>query len=203
MTSTRTNRTAIAAILLGLLATIAGTRAQDLCVCSPRKYSVSFDLAQDCDSTNDIAGLPGILSAFTYCFDNVKEVTRAEIIEYYYSTVSKKWKTVFSFPEVTSGEVDYTSVSNKLQPGVSLGDQVDDAPLGITLNLYGNDEDGNPVLLLAGRSGIVYTNECDGTGPINFQNSGLGYVRLVSITMSIIMYQLHYPYVLTCSPHYV
>ena len=194
MTSTCTNRTSIAATLLCLLATISGTRAQAECVCSPRKYRVAFDLAQDCDSTNDIRGLPGIYDAFTFCWStNVKKVTRVEIFEYDPTVRENKNKTFYFDPPVTNGTVDYTSVSNELQPGVSLEDQSNLVPFFISVAPFGNDEDGNPVRFSAGSSTIYYLHSpladarfaCDGTGPIEFNNSGLGYVRLVSIIISI------------------
>lgn len=196
MTSTTINRTAIATTLLGLLATITGAQAQAQCVCSPRQYVVSFDLAQNCDNTNDIRGLPGIQSAFPdFCNPQLSEVTQVIIDENDSMLGSVPIRTVIDVdPPAKSGDILYTSMSDELNAGVRLEDQLDRAPSAIVVQMFGNDEDGNrvsrPFL-----SQISYTNEC-GSGPIDFQNSGLGYhsyVSMVSIYYDVAMY--------SCSPY--
>jgi len=71
---------------------------------------------------------------------------------------------------------------------------VDVIPLGIFVILWGNDVDGNAInAIYRPYANIIYTNEC-GSGPIEFDNSGLGNVNFVSTT--ILMYFVsatHYP----------
>ncbi|KAL7459529.1 hypothetical protein ACHAWC_011249, partial [Mediolabrus comicus] len=200
MTSTRTNRTAIAATLLGLFATIAGTRAQDLCVCSPRKYKVAFDIAQDCQSTDDISGKPGVEDAAQFCSPYVKEVTRVVIKEYNKITGAPIETPFYFDPPVTSGEVEYTSVSNELITGVPLKDQSNLVPVSIYVRLWGNDENGQPVMNYPITSFMHYTNECNGS-PINFDNSGLGYVSFTTAEAASDEFcQLPPPDLCVCSP---
>ena len=196
MTSTLTNRTAIAAALLGLLATIAGTQGtHDLeCVCSPRKYRVAFDLAQDCANTDDISGLPGIQD-FRFdlqnCNSDLIEVTQVQIDE---EGLNRIKRSTYDFdPPVTSGTVEYTSASNDLLPGVPLANQVDIIPSEMYVYLSGNDANGNPISLVSTSSiFIVYTNEC-GSGPIVFDDSGLGNFNLVSTISIYFVSTTHYP----------
>ncbi|KAL7448606.1 hypothetical protein ACHAWC_000764, partial [Mediolabrus comicus] len=178
-----TNRTAIAAALLGLLATIARTRAQAECVCSPRKYSVSFNLAQDCANTDEISGLPGILDRrfMKKCNSELIEVTQVQIFEEGYEQNINTPVIDLDTP-VTSGTIEYTSKSNELQPGDDLDDQVDNIiPIGISVYLLGNDQNGGPIGLQdAPYASITYTNEC-GSGPIVFDDSGLGNFNLTTV----------------------
>ena len=191
MTPTRANRAAIAATLLGLLAAIAGTRACEEvpdCVCSPRKYKLTFDLAQDCENTNEIEDLPGIRFAsigptkWTACNPDLIEVTQVQIIEEGTCGTIVSSDTFFD-PPVTSGEIEYTSKSTELQPGVDLADQVDVwdiVPLEIYVRIMGKDASGNDISIIRSPySNIVYSNEC-GSGPIVFDDLGLGFVNFVS-----------------------
>ena len=192
MTSTRTNRTAIAATLLGLLATIAGTRAQAVpeCVCSPRIYSVSFDLAQDCANTNDIEGLVSGVSApttFQRCNSDLIEVTQVQIIEEGYNTNINTTEIPFE-PPVTSGTIEYISKSTELVPGVDLEDQAEDViPKQVYVVLWGNDQSGEAISIRSRPEfNIIYTNECGSNpSPIEFDDSGLGNVIFVSTTILI------------------
>ncbi len=183
--STRINRSSsIAATLFGLLATITGTSAQAQCVCSPREYSVSFDLAQDCATTNEIAGLPGIVD-FVRCNAALIEVNRVQIIEGgYYDTIIKS--TVVDYdPPVTSGTIEYVSKSTELISGVDLEDQAGDIiPLQIFVILRGNDVNGTAIsAIYRPYANIRYTNECG--SPIEFDDSGLGNIRFVSTSRCI------------------
>ncbi len=197
MTSSTTNRTAIAATLLGLLATITGTRAQappPECVCSPRVYSVSFDLAQDC-ATTDIRFIPGLGSISVGCRSSLlKMVTQVVITEYGPGGgIQPSIKEVRQSITGTSGTVPYTSASNDLQAGAPLEDQSISTvvPGSIRVVLEGNDQNGNP-LTFPPRVSIGFTNECNGT-PINFQNQGIGYLRFVSIMSIYFVSTTHYP----------
>jgi hypothetical protein len=194
--STRINRSSIASTLFGLLATIAGAQAQGpQCVCSPREYSVSFDLAQDCDNNNnEIAGLPGILAAVRQsCNVDLIEVNQVQIEEY--APQNLPIVTTFNFdPPVTSGTIEYTSISTKLISGVPLEDQLQFVPLIIRVVLFGNN--GNDETVLRDAVAVFYTNECE-SGPIDFRNSGLGYDSFVSTSryvyfISTTHYQLEY-----------
>lgn len=192
------NRSSIAATLFGLLATIAGAQAQvPQCVCSPQKYRVSFDLAQDCDNTDEIAGLPGILGASQSCNPSLATVTQVQIFEAGYDTNIIKSTVVADYdpPGVTSGTIEYTSISTELISGVDLEDQAEDIiPQEIFVILQGNDINGDDAVFSAIAT-IVYTYECG--SPIDFQNSGLGNIRFVSTSryvyfISTTHYQLEY-----------
>jgi hypothetical protein len=217
MTSTRTNRTPIAATLLGLLAAITGTRAQadlglgalkadldllvpitgtraqaDLCVCSPLKYQVSFDLTQDCLSTDEIAGLPGIADANQQCNFNpdLNKVTHVQITEINVGGDLISQYTQEFDPSVTSGTVDYTSVSYRaILPDLDLEYQLGVIPGGILVDLFGTTDE---VTLPISRALIYYTNEC-GSGPIVFNDSGLGNIELVSTTSICFVSTALYP----------
>jgi hypothetical protein len=118
------------------------------------------------------------------CNSELIEVTQVYIFEEGYEQNINKQLTVFD-PPLTSGTIEYTSVSTQLQAGVDLDDQVDNIiPIGIAVYLLGNDQNGDPIpLASAPYASITYTNVC-GSGPIVFDDSGLGNVRFVS-TISI------------------
>jgi hypothetical protein len=150
---------------------------------------------QDCASTDDITGSPGIGITYKSCDSDMIEVTRVEIIEE--GTCENINQTVIDYdPPVTSGNITYISKTTELQPGVPLADQLgvwNIVPQQILVLLSGNDEDGNPISgRFAPSTDIVYNNEC-GSGPIEFNESGLGNVRFVSTISIYFVSTTHYP----------
>jgi len=155
---------------------------------------VAFDLAQDCQSTDDISGLPGIADVpfdLKKCNSELIEVTQVLIDE---EGLDRIKRSTYDFdPPVTSGTVEYTSETTELQPGVPLANQVDIIPSEMYVYLSGNDANGNPISLASTSStNIIYTNEC-GSGPIEFSDSGLGNVIFVSTISIYFVSTTHYP----------
>ena len=170
------NRTAIAATLLGLLATITGAQAQAQeppeCLCSPRIYKLAFNLGQDCPNTNEVEDLPGIVAggSFQQC-SSLKEVARIRIVEVL-SSLGPKTTEIQVDPPETSGDITYESLSTSVPDE----NKVNFAPVSIEVTLFENNNELGP----SSDATIAYTNQC-GTGPIAFDNSGIGYISIVSI----------------------
>ena len=151
---------------------------------------------QDCASTDDITGSPGIEMTFKSCDSEMIVVNRIEIIEE--GTCENINRTVIDYdPPVTSGNITYISKTTELVQGVPLADQLgvwNIVPQQILVLLSGSDVNGNPISgRFAPSTDIVYTpNEC-GSGPIEFNESGLGNVRFVSTISIYFVSTTHYP----------
>eukprot|EP00985_Skeletonema_marinoi_P018954 scaffold10717_cov215-Skeletonema_marinoi.AAC.2 len=139
------NTPTAAADVIGSLRGSSSRRLEQAeCVCSPRTFTFRLNFNGSCD-VNTIQGNPGVNG--TQCElrgnppgNEVEDKTPVEVVfvQIMEVTAEKNWRhKIYEGPFYDGDTIDYTSMSDSLQPGELLGEQ--DVPLGFFMKLTGKN----------------------------------------------------------------
>jgi len=156
------------------------------CVCSPRTFTFRLNFNGSCD-VNTIQGNPGVNG--TQCElrgfpleNEVEDKTPVEVawVTIMEVTAEKNWRQkIYDGPFYDGNTIEYTSMSDSLQPDELLGDQ--DLPLGFFMKLTGKNAADESLF-----HGIIWMynlDNCDAQ-PIT-EGDAIGMFEVVEYTSAI------------------
>ena len=181
------NTPTAAADVIGSLRGSSSRRLEQAeCVCSPRTFTFRLNFNGSCD-VNTIQCNPGVNG--TQCElrgnppgNEVEDKTPVEVVfvQIMEVTAEKNWRhKIYEGPFYDGDTIDYTSMSDSLQPGELLGEQ--DVPLGFFMKLTGKNA-GDESLC----HGIIWMynlDNCDAE-PIT-EGDAIGLFEVVEYTSAI------------------
>ncbi len=160
---------------------------QNTCSCSPRDFTFKLQLDRDCD-TNTISGSPGVESAVCNVRGGVGDIDSStlEIVDIQFLEFGSSGLEVinqndtYTNTSLVSGDTfTFPSISNMLSPDMSIEEQLQYYPTGVTLTMEGKakDSDGNDVTV-RNQVAWAYTESCDAL-PISV-GQAIGWLDVVS-----------------------
>ena len=146
-------------------------RLQAECSCSPRSFTFQLNFNQICaDNTIKAADRPGVSSTFCQIspFEDptVDDLTPVQIEEVVILELNPSFE-VIKQENISSTLIDgdtftYTSVSAQLNPDEPLGDQSQEVPRVIQLNIFGVNAVEQPIVNFFA---VAYSMNCDAEPP--------------------------------------
>ena len=181
------NTPTAAADVIGSLRGSSSRRLEQAeCVCSPRTFTFRLNFNGSCD-VNTIQGNPGVNG--TQCElrgfpteNEVEDKTPVEVVfvQIMEVTAEKNWRhKIYEGPFYDGDTIEYTSMSDSLQPGELLGEQ--DVPLGFFMKLTGKNAADESLF-----HGIIWMynlDNCDAE-PIT-EGNAIGLFEVVEYTSAI------------------
>jgi len=160
---------------------------QDICSCSPRDFTFKLQLDSDCN-TDTISGTPGIEVAVCNVRGGAGDIdfSTLEIVDIQFLEFGSAGLEVinqndtYTNTSLVSGDTfTFPSISNMLSPDMSIEEQLQYFPTGVSLTMGGKakDSDGNDVTV-RNQVAWAYTESC-GALPISV-GQGIGWVDIVS-----------------------
>jgi len=164
------------------------------CSCSPVAYNFTLDLSRDC-TDDDLRSNPGI--RVTFCTtdgitadvnaakNSIIEVTSIQFVEFDASGELMVINTDDAYSNNVSlsdgDSFGFASISDNLDPNLSIDDQLDMLPGGVQLTIVGRaiDPMTGTETMVSNRNTWSYTNEC---GALTMEEGdGMGWVTLANL----------------------
>lgn len=168
------------------------------CSCSPRDFEFQLQLDRNCD-TDTIQGTPGILEATCSVRGGAGDVdlSTLEVIDIQFLEFGSGLEVInqndtFTNTSLANGDTfSFPSISNLLNPDMTIEEQLQYFPTGASLVMEGKakDSDGNEVTV-RNQVAWTYTKSCSDL-PISV-GQGIGWVDIVSRYLHL------FPYYILC-----